>query len=449
MEETMIVHNERFTTQADAEAFIAAASAHNPVEDYWGIWPTRKFPFNHLEEGDPVLLRVSWPGGSKLVCIVTARDVLRTAYPTRAEGRELIDSWSGGTSADDPYTDERLVDGGGYILAMRATDPRPVDGSWDVKLQRHGWGSAYRQEPANTLSATGLRELVDDFRDAITEILDEAPTGALSVPPGRTSDPGRLPALLEAAAAPEVCAMFASYAQILGLENLGEAWSLSCLPQWAGKGPERVVAGTLSIGSDSAFQITLSKLTGGIESFELRVAPSTTAPAGIRTRQDNRHTYVVGTSIEDFITVLSDEAMCEAARASVQGATSDGHRPQRHNVAFAAFLGLDALELSETPASYWEVAARYSWSMTRRRNHQGKFRRQLFASREVIACEVCGLTEVTVLEAAHIVPDADGGPSSFKNAAILCCNHHAAFDGGLMSRSESGDFIWNSGVESF
>lgn len=141
--------------------------------------------------------------------------------------------------------------------------------------------------------------------------------------------------------------------------------------------------------------------------------------------------------------------MCEAARASVQGATSDGHRPQRHNVAFAAFLGLDALELSETPASYWEVAARYSWSMTRRRNHQGKFRRQLFASREVIACEVCGLTEVTVLEAARIVPDADGGLSSFKNAAILCCNHHAALDGGLMSRSESGDFIWNPGVESF
>jgi predicted restriction endonuclease len=46
-------------------------------------------------------------------------------------------------------------------------------------------------------------------------------------------------------------------------------------------------------------------------------------------------------------------------------------------------------------------------------------------------CAVCGLDVSKVLEAAHIVPDAENGTDDPRNGLVLCRNHHRAYDCGL------------------
>ena len=48
-------------------------------------------------------------------------------------------------------------------------------------------------------------------------------------------------------------------------------------------------------------------------------------------------------------------------------------------------------------------------------------------------CAVCGLKVVELLEAAHIISKKDKGSDDPRNAIILCCLHHKAFDSGLFA----------------
>lgn len=76
-----------------------------------------------------------------------------------------------------------------------------------------------------------------------------------------------------------------------------------------------------------------------------------------------------------------------------------------------------------------ELARRiYVTSTFRRRLHQQSFReRVLRAYRE--QCALCRLRHVELLDAAHIIPDADPeGEPSVTNGLALCKLHHAAFD---------------------
>lgn len=72
---------------------------------------------------------------------------------------------------------------------------------------------------------------------------------------------------------------------------------------------------------------------------------------------------------------------------------------------------------------------KYVTRQVRQRLHQRSFRdRVLRAYRET--CTVCRLGHTRLLDAAHIVPDADeGGEPSVSNGLSLCKIHHAAFDG--------------------
>jgi 5-methylcytosine-specific restriction endonuclease McrA len=48
-------------------------------------------------------------------------------------------------------------------------------------------------------------------------------------------------------------------------------------------------------------------------------------------------------------------------------------------------------------------------------------------------CSYCGLDDVNVLEAVHLVPLALGGESTSANGRLLCANHHRAFVQGILT----------------
>lgn len=78
-----------------------------------------------------------------------------------------------------------------------------------------------------------------------------------------------------------------------------------------------------------------------------------------------------------------------------------------------------------------ELTRRYGLVTTRQRLHQQTFReRVLRAYRE--HCAVCHLKHAELLDAAHIIPDADpDGEPRVSNGISLCKLHHAAFDRNL------------------
>ena len=80
-----------------------------------------------------------------------------------------------------------------------------------------------------------------------------------------------------------------------------------------------------------------------------------------------------------------------------------------------------AAEGSEAIRRYVSVA-RYA------RLHQRAFRERVLAAYHE-QCAFCRLRHRELLDAAHIVPDADGGQPVVPNGLALCKLHHAAFDG--------------------
>jgi putative restriction endonuclease len=74
---------------------------------------------------------------------------------------------------------------------------------------------------------------------------------------------------------------------------------------------------------------------------------------------------------------------------------------------------------------------RYAVREMRVRVHQARFRgRVLPAYRE--RCAVCRLKEVRLLDAAHILADAERGEPAVSNGLSLCTIHHRAFDQDLV-----------------
>ena len=66
------------------------------------------------------------------------------------------------------------------------------------------------------------------------------------------------------------------------------------------------------------------------------------------------------------------------------------------------------------------------------RLHQRRFRALLLRTYEP-ECAYCGTDVLAVLEAAHLIPDAEGGEASVENGRLLCANHHRALDAGLIT----------------
>jgi len=70
---------------------------------------------------------------------------------------------------------------------------------------------------------------------------------------------------------------------------------------------------------------------------------------------------------------------------------------------------------------------RYLTKEVKLRLHQAGFRERIMkAYRE--SCAFCRLKHTQLLDAAHIVPDSEGGTSEIQNGMALCKIHHSAFD---------------------
>lgn len=85
------------------------------------------------------------------------------------------------------------------------------------------------------------------------------------------------------------------------------------------------------------------------------------------------------------------------------------------------------------------IGRRYTFREVRVRVHQSRFRARVIpAYRE--RCAICRLREVRLLEAAHIVGDAESaGEPAVSNGLSLCSIHHRAFDRDLVGVSPDLD----------
>lgn len=86
------------------------------------------------------------------------------------------------------------------------------------------------------------------------------------------------------------------------------------------------------------------------------------------------------------------------------------------------------LVLLGDPMEYTEMQRRYAEGVIHTRLHQPLFRAKVLHA-YASACTICDLRHAELLDAAHIVPDADAqGVAHVTNGLALCKIHHAAYD---------------------
>ena len=81
-------------------------------------------------------------------------------------------------------------------------------------------------------------------------------------------------------------------------------------------------------------------------------------------------------------------------------------------------------ELEEIPIDY----RRYNYEY---RGHQRAFRDRVILAYDG-QCTICHLRHKSLLDAAHIIPDAKGGKPEVPNGLSLCHIHHSAYDKNIL-----------------
>lgn len=118
--------------------------------------------------------------------------------------------------------------------------------------------------------------------------------------------------------------------------------------------------------------------------------------------------------------------------------------PGRYRPFFPAYVVADhpdrrefSLDLTELGARHLDDLASdapsraYRAQIVRSRLHQARFREAVMRAYHA-SCAVCRLKRSELVEAAHIVGDADGGQPVVPNGMALCKLHHAAFDRNIL-----------------
>ena len=95
-------------------------------------------------------------------------------------------------------------------------------------------------------------------------------------------------------------------------------------------------------------------------------------------------------------------------------------------------IAADATIKTQAESGMSELEKRYVKAEVRRRVHQPLFRARVLNAYDR-RCAICRLNHADLLDAAHIIPDADdGGAASVPNGLALCKIHHAAYDRNLL-----------------
>lgn len=287
-----------------------------------------------------------------------------------------------------------------------------------------------------------------DLRDAYAALLEEwgiVRGGRLERTSGPTTSPAKVDQLYKAAEAPEALAMLAAYGDGVGLSAGRVNWGISCLPAWS-RNPGRQRAATICVGRTELAHVWLTRATGEVEDWGFRVPGDFRLTAEIRhsvrtVDESERGRFLLGNGYQCFLDVTKNEGVRFAAAQAANRSREGSYRRQSnwHNPRLAVFLGLE--EVAEAAAETWEVPVEYFLSMVKSRRHQAAFRRELLRSTQPTQCAVCGIAVQQVLEAAHIVSDAEGGAASFENGLLLCANHHRAMDRKVFSWDGFGP-VW-------
>ncbi len=135
-----------------------------------------------------------------------------------------------------------------------------------------------------------------------------------------------------------------------------------------------------------------------------------------------------------------NEAVREAQRHSLPLVYWFGVVPGRYRPFYPVYVVDDDPRAQEFSVDLTELGARhlddiatddpsrqYRARIVQSRMHQARFREEVLRAYRS-CCAICGLRQIELVEAAHIVADSDGGKPVVTNGLGLCKLHHAAFD---------------------
>lgn len=310
--------------------------------------------------------------------------------------------------------------------------------------------------------------LIDEGRDAYSGLVRASGSGRhgrLIPAKAVTTDPAQVESLFEATEAPEALAMLSSYGTGVGLPHGDPDWSVSCLPQYSGF-PGYRRAATFTIARDEVFYVWMELATGHVADWGMLLDDSSEHRLAEEVRligDFNRtaHTlFVTGQGYESFAALTRSEGLRAAATAAVQARRASGSKRQNawHNSFLSATLNLEeprteaspeeSADVDQIAAEPWDVKVAYYSYAARVRKHQSRFRSLLLKNTQPPVCAVCGLDVMEVLDAAHLVSDAEGGSASSDNSVLLCANHHRAMDSGLFTWADERPH-WKPGAKEF
>ncbi|NKG22587.1 HNH endonuclease [Paeniglutamicibacter terrestris] len=303
---------------------------------------------------------------------------------------------------------------------------------------------------------------VREHRDIYAEVLPTwgfPPPGSTIVPAhAKTNASAQVDRLLKASEAAEALAMMHSFAFGVRLNEGSSDWTMSCLPQYS-DAPNQRRATTITIGRNEVFHVWMYLDTGRIGDWGMLV--------GERDDEDNfgelstiielektRHGLLAkGSGFDSFAEALGHQLIRKCAENVIQNRRKAGSKRQGewHNPRLARLLELDTAgksEEAEIIESDWDVPISYAMGSIASRRHQAAFRRNLLKNTVPVACAVCGIDVKEILEAAHLIPDSQGGRASADNAILLCANHHKSMDQKMFTWT-AGAPQWKPGIKPF
>lgn len=92
---------------------------------------------------------------------------------------------------------------------------------------------------------------------------------------------------------------------------------------------------------------------------------------------------------------------------------------------------VSALNVSMGALNLDAQARRHYLTIAKKRAGQEVFRRSVLAAYRH-QCSLCRLRHPELLDAAHIIPDSEGGPLTIPNGLSMCKIHHAAYDSNIV-----------------